>query len=107
MEPLWSHYRGASLPAHCKRRGRSRARAVEPLAHFLAGLEERHRFPVDRDMGAGARIATGTGRPMLHRERPETAQLDPVAACHGGDDLTQNGVDDILHVALVEVRVLR
>src|SRR5260370_82150 len=81
--------------------------AVEPLAHFLTGLEERHRLLVDRDMGAGARITPGTGRAMLHRERPEAAQLDPVAARHGGDDLAQDGVDDVLHVTLVEVRVLR
>src|SRR5437763_5114857 len=31
--------------------------AVQTLAHFLAGLEERHRFLLNRDMGAGARIA--------------------------------------------------
>src|SRR5262245_27745712 len=85
----------------------SSAGAVEPLAHFLAGLEERHRFLVDRHMRAGARIASGAGRPVLDRKRPEAAQLDAVAARHRGDDLAQDGVDDVLHVALVEMRILR
>src|SRR5437762_1098290 len=40
---------------------------VQPLAHFLAGLEERHGLLRDRDMGAGARVASGAGRPVLHR----------------------------------------
>src|SRR5262249_35354594 len=31
--------------------------AVEPLAHLLAGLEERHCLLLDCDVGAGARIA--------------------------------------------------
>src|ERR1700741_5031961 len=33
--------------------------AVQPLAHFLAGLEERHALLIDRDVGAGARVAPG------------------------------------------------
>ena len=41
-------------------------RAIKPLAHFLAGLEERHRLLADRDMSTGARIASGAGRPVLH-----------------------------------------
>src|SRR5258708_24416536 len=78
-------------------------RAVEPLAHFLAGLEERHRLLVDRDMRPGARIASGARRPVLDRKGAKPAQLDAVAARHGGDDLAQDGVDDVLHVALVEM----
>src|SRR5579862_7543582 len=57
-----------------------RARAIEPLAHFLAGLEERHALLIDGYMGAGARIAAGARRTLLHRERAEAAQLDAVAA---------------------------
>src|SRR5215467_10570502 len=85
----------------------SGARAIEPLAHFLAGLEERHRLLLDRDVGAGARVAAGPRRAVLDGEGAEAAQLDPIAARHGRDDLTENGVDDIFHVALVEMRVLR
>src|SRR5690242_19307847 len=88
------------------RSGRRRIVPVEPLAHFLAGLEERHVFLLDRDMGAGARIAARTGGPVLDREGAKTAQLDPIAARHRGDYLAQDGVDDVLDVALVEMRVL-
>src|SRR5882757_9165979 len=82
-------------------------RAVEPLAHFLAGLEERHGFLVDRDVGAGARVAPGPRRAVLDGEGAEAAQLDAVTARHRGDDLAENGVDDVLDVALVKMRVLR
>src|SRR5262245_18190983 len=83
------------------------ARAVEPLAHFLAGLEERHRLLLTRGVGAGARIASAPGRTILDGESSEAAQLDAVAPRHRGDDLAENGVDDVLDVALVEMRVLR
>src|SRR3989442_5993998 len=58
-------------------------------------------------MRAGTRIAPGTRRAVLDRKRAEAAQLDPIAARHGRDDLAENGVDDVFHVALVEMRVLR
>src|ERR1700693_5275910 len=85
-----------TIPKPCRRfeTHASRRRPVEPLAHFLAGLEERHGFLVDRHMGAGTRIAPIAGRPALHRERPEAAQLHPVAACQGGNDLAQDRIDD-------------
>src|SRR5262249_15786424 len=41
--------------------------AVQPLAHFLAGLEERNALLIDRNMGAGTRVAPGTRWTMLHR----------------------------------------
>src|SRR5262249_62223489 len=81
--------------------------AVEALAHFLAGLEERHRFLVHRDMRAGARIAPGARRAVLDGESTEAPQLDPVAARHRRSDLAENGVDDIFHVTLIEMWVLR
>src|SRR5688572_8036792 len=67
-----------------------RSAAVEALAHLLAGLEERHALLVDRDMRAGARIAAGTRRPVLDRERAEAAQLDTVTARERTDDLVEN-----------------
>src|SRR5262249_35322317 len=83
------------------------AALIEPLAHFLAGLEERHAFLVDRHMRAGARIAPGACRALLHRKGAEPAQLDAIAARHSGDDLAEDGVDDLLDVALVEMGILR
>src|SRR5262249_7250967 len=80
--------------------------AVETLAHFLAGLEERHALAVDRDMGAGARIAAGARRTMLDREGTKAAQLHPVAARERVHDFAEDRVDDVLDVALGEVWVL-
>src|SRR5947209_7829745 len=85
----------------------SRRRTIEPLAHFLAGLEKRNGFPLHRDVRAGAWIASGPGRAVLDGEGAEAAQLDAVAGRHGRGDLAENGVDDVLHVALIEMRVLR
>src|SRR5579883_472399 len=58
-------------------------------------------------MRSGARVAPRAGRTVLDREGAEAAQLDPVAARHRGDDLAQDGVDDVLDIALIEVRILR
>src|SRR5262249_21500090 len=82
-------------------------RAIESLAHFLAGLKERHGFLLHRDMRAGTRIASGPRRAVLDREGPEAAQLDPIAARHRRSDLAENGVDDIFHVTLIDMRGLR
>src|SRR5262249_35076221 len=79
--------------------------AVQPLAHFLAGLEERHVFLIDGDMGAGARITAWARRTGLDREGTEAAQLNPVPAGQGRDDLAEDGVDDVLDISLVEVWV--
>src|SRR5262249_16011180 len=81
--------------------------AVQALAHFLAGIEERHGFLVDRDARAGARVAAFARRPLLDRERPEAAQFDGVGARQGSGVLGQDGVDDILDIPLVKVRILR
>ena len=58
-------------------------------------------------MRAGARIAAGARRTVLDREGAEAAQLDTVAARQRGGDLVEDGVDDVLDVALIEMRVLR
>src|SRR5436309_4857113 len=81
--------------------------AVEALAHFLAGLEKRNALLLDGDVRPGARITPGAGRPVLDRESAEAAQLDAIAAGERGDDLAQDGIDDVLDVALIEMRVLR
>src|SRR3979411_2150951 len=84
----------------------SSAFAVQPFTHFLAGLEKRDTLLIARHMRAGARIAAGAVRTVLHRERAETAQLDPVAARQGGDDLIENRVHNVLDIPLVKMRVV-
>ena len=82
------------------------AAGIEPLAHFFTGLEVRRVLLLDRHVSAGARVAAGARWALLHRERTEAAQLDAVAARHCGNDLAQDGVDNVLDVALIKVRIL-
>src|SRR5665213_4348755 len=79
---------------------------VQPLAHFLAGLEERHVFLRHRDLGARAWISSRPRRTVLDRERTKATQLHPVAARHCLGDLLEDRVHYVLDVALVEVRIL-
>src|SRR4029453_1591615 len=72
--------------------------AVQTLAHLLARLEKRDALLIDRHMRAGARIAAGAGGGALHRKRPESTQLDPVAARQRGDDLIENRVHNVLDI---------
>ena len=80
--------------------------AIQPLAHFLAGLEERNALLVDRDMSAGARIATGACWAVLHRESAEAAQLDAVSARECRYDLLENRIHNVLDIPLVQMRVV-
>src|SRR5262245_53984047 len=80
--------------------------AVQPLAHFLAGLEERNALLIDRDVGPGARIAPGARGTMLYREGAEAAQLDAVAACECRYDLLENRIHNVLDIPLVKMRVV-
>src|SRR5882672_1070442 len=91
MRPLCSH---TGLVTPSRYPGTTARLFIQPLAHFLAGLEERHRLLVDRHMRAGARIAAGAGRAMLDREGPEAAQLDAVATRERGRDLAEHRIDD-------------
>lgn len=80
---------------------------VQPLPHFLAGLEKRHVFLINRDMRPSSRIATDPRRSLFHGEGSEPAQLDAVAMGERRDDLAKDRVDDILNIALVKMWVLR
>jgi hypothetical protein len=80
--------------------------AVEPFAHFLAGLEERHALLFHRNVLPGARIAAGAGGAMLHRERAETTQLHAIAARERRDNLIEDGIHDVLDIPLIEMRVM-
>jgi hypothetical protein len=86
--------------------GASSRRPVETLAHFLAGLEERHRFLVDGHVRAGSRVAAGAGSAVLDRKSAEATQFNTIAPGQGRYDLTQNRVDDILYVTLIKVGIL-
>jgi hypothetical protein len=78
---------------------------IEPLAQLLARLEEGHPFFLDEHRIAGPRIAAGAGRTVLHGEGAETAQFHAIAGRQRVGDLVQNGIDDVLDVAVVEVRI--
>src|ERR1700735_1813704 len=73
-------------------------RAIETLAHFFAGLEERRQFLGHRNLVAGARIAPGAGLSLFGRERAEAAQLDALSARQSVCDLAEDGVDNVLDV---------
>ena len=57
-------------------------------------------------MRAGARIAARARRTMLHRERAESAQLDPIAARQRSDDLIENRIHNVLDIPLIKMRVV-
>src|SRR5438105_5654374 len=80
-------------------------RLVQPVAQLLAGLEERDVLFRDLDAVASARVAPDAGIAALDREGAEAAQLDPIAARQGRADLVEDGGDDDLDIALVEMRV--
>src|SRR5271165_3924910 len=79
--------------------------AIEALAHFLAGLEKRRQLLGYGNFVAGPRIAAGARLALFGRESAEAAQLHPLAAGEGVGNLAENGIDDILDVALVEMRI--
>src|SRR3984957_4716680 len=79
--------------------------AIETLAHFFSGLEERRQLFSDGNLVARSGIAAGARPTLLRRERAETAQLDALAARERICDLAENCVDDVLNVALIEMRI--
>ena len=80
--------------------------AIQPFAHFLAGLEERNALLVDGHMGAGARIAPCARRAMFDREGTEAAQLDAITARESCYDLFENRIHNVLDIPLVQMRVV-
>ena len=60
------HWASARIVTRHRPRGSAQVALVQPLAHFLAGLEERHGLLLDIDMDAGARVATHAGIAPLH-----------------------------------------
>jgi hypothetical protein len=78
---------------------------VQALAQILAGLEVRHDLLGHLDLVAGARVATDARVALAHREGPESAQLDAVAAHEGFGHLLEHGRDDAFDVAQIKVRI--
>src|SRR3954464_687081 len=79
---------------------------VEPKVHVPARLEGRNDLFGHRDLGAIARVSSRARVPLLDREHAKAAQFNPISPRQCSRDRVQNGVDDGLHVPLVQVRVL-
>src|SRR5690554_1155066 len=82
-------------------------RTVEPLANFLASLELRHIFLAHIHLLAGTRIAPDAGWPVLHREGAKAAQFDAITARQSIADLIEDRIDDVLDIALEQMRIFR
>jgi hypothetical protein len=80
---------------------------VQALTQFLAGLEKRHPFFLDEHGVACSRIAAGSRRTVLDREGTEAAQFDAISGSQRIGDFIQNGIDDILDIAVIEMWIVR
>ena len=54
---------------------------------------------------AGPRVAPDAALALLDGKGPETAQFDTVAIGERPDDFIEDGVDDILDIPLIQVRI--
>jgi hypothetical protein len=79
---------------------------VKPLANFFSSSKKRECFLLHRHDSAGSGIAGRSPRANFDIKSSEAAQLNAIASGHRADDLTENGIDDVLDVALVKVRFL-
>src|SRR5690606_12724903 len=86
---------------------RKRSSAIKPFANFLAGLELRHVFLTHINLFTRARVPADAGRAILDRESAEATKLDAVASRHGISDLVEDGIDDVLDIALEQMRIFR
>src|SRR5690606_12262768 len=80
--------------------------AVEAKTHLLARLEDGNPLRGNIDGLARAGVAADAGVAVLARQGAEPAQFGPVTACERAGDLLENRVDDVLDIALIEVRIL-
>src|SRR3954466_5666109 len=79
---------------------------MEPARHLSAHLEGRDYLLGHRDCRAIARISSGPCAAPLGHERAEAAQLNPLTPLQCGCDGVEDRVDDVLHILLIQVRVL-
>jgi hypothetical protein len=79
---------------------------VEQQFHFPATSEERDGLPFNRNQSPCARISSGSACAKLRKEHSKSPQLDPITVCHCGGNLCKNGVNDLLGVLPIQMRVL-
>jgi ABC-2 type transporter len=72
--------------------------AVEPLAHFLAGLEIGHVFRLHVDRRARTRVAAGARVAAAGRKGAEAAQFDASARCELVHYGIEENIDDLFHL---------
>ena len=77
--------------------------AIEPVEHFPAGVEERHRLLFHLDCLVGARIASDAGGALFHGEDAEPTQLDALAASQSGSDLVEYRRDDLFSILVPQM----
>jgi hypothetical protein len=77
---------------------------VDPLANFFGSPKDRECFLQHRHDSAGSGIAGRSRRANFDGKSSEAAQLNAIASGHRVDDLTENGIEGVLNVALVKVR---
>ena len=79
---------------------------VEPMVHVLARLEHRDQLLGHRDHLSIARVSSGARLTPLDPKSPEAAQFDASPTRERLGHRGEDRVDDLLHVPLVQVRVL-
>ena len=77
------------------------ARAIEPLAHFLAGFKVRHAFLLDGDVDTGARIGAYAGLTTRRYASGETDWTGRISKC--GDKMLRSYLYEAANVPLTRV----
>jgi hypothetical protein len=86
------------------RLARARAKSgVEATSHFPSGPERSVGRLWNANQASGSWISARSSGPHFHGERTKAPQLDPVPAGKSCFNLLQNGIDDLFHVAPVQV----
>jgi len=81
-------------------------RGVKPKLHIPPGSKERNGLSADRNQDTSSRISASPAFPKLYKKTSKSPQFDPVTPGHCGSDLSKNGVDDLLSIVPIEMRVL-
>src|SRR5690606_22483408 len=79
--------------------------AVQTVAQFLAGLEERNPLFFHVHRFAGTRIAPAAGRAVFHGKCAKATQLHAIAFSKRVCDLVEYRADDVFDIALEEMRI--
>jgi hypothetical protein len=90
--------------ARCTGRGSA---SVEQVAHFLARLKSGNVFFRNQDAVARTRVAPRARPSLLGRENSEPAELHPIETRESLGNFAEYRVNDILDVALIQMRIAR